>query len=58
MKFGPEFSDMQEVSDVEVSFTGGLREQRDVDVGSGGGDVVDAVEVELEGQLETAFSWE
>ena len=58
MKFGPEFSDMQEVSDVEVSFTGGLREQRDVDVGSGDGDVVDAVEVELDGQLETAFPWD
>ena len=47
MKFGPEFSDVQEVSDVEVSFTGGLREQRDVDVGSG--DVVDADP--LQGQL-------
>ena len=58
MKFGPEFSDMQEVSDVEVSFTGGLREQRDVDVGSGDGNVVDAVEVELDGQLETAFTWD
>ena len=56
IKFGPEFSDIQEVSDVEVSFTGGLREQRDVDVGSG--DVVDAVEVELDGQLETAFPWD
>ena len=58
IKFGPEFSDIQEVSDVEVSFTGGLREQRDVDVGSGDGDVVDPVEVELDGQLETAFPWD
>ena len=49
---------MQEVSDVEVSFTGALREQRDVDVGSGDVDVVDAVEVELDGQLETAFPWD
>ena len=61
MKFGPELSDMHEVSDVEVSFTNGLREQRDVDVGSGDGDdlddLVDPVEVELDGQLETAFPW-
>ena len=61
MKFGAELSDMHEVSDVEVSFTNGLREQRDVDVGSGDGDdlveLVDPVEVELDGQLETAFPW-
>ena len=57
IRFGPEFSDMQEVSDVEISFTSGLREQRDVDVGSGGGELVDPVEVELDGQLETAFPW-
>ena len=43
MKFGAELSDMHQVSDVAVSFTNGLREPRDVDVGSGdGGDQVDS----------------
>ena len=46
IKFGREFPDLQEVSNVEISFTSGLREQRDVDVGSGGGELVDPVEVE------------
>lgn len=60
--FGSEFSNKHEVDHVEVSLTSGSgfqREQRDVDVGSGDDvPVIDPIEAELDGEMETAFAWD
>ena len=48
---------------VEVSFTTNVREQRDIEEGSVAvddneiTDVADTVEINLDGELETAFPW-